>query len=118
MYILGKIKVTTELPPELSRLKDLAYNLWWSWNNEAIDLYRAIDLALWEKLHKNPVRFLLEVNHNKLQEKLAASSFMAQYNKVVECFDHYMSANQGTWFQTNYPDKQQEHIVYFSAEYG
>lgn len=118
MYILGKIKVTTELPPELSRLKDLAYNMWWSWNNEAIDLYRAIDLALWEKLHKNPVRFLQEVNHNKLQEKLADSSFMAQYNKVVECFDHYMSADQGTWFQTNYPDKQQEHIVYFSAEYG
>ena len=60
MYILGKIKVTAEIPAELSRLKDLAYNLWWSWNNEAIDLYREIDLLLWEKLNKNPIRFLQE----------------------------------------------------------
>lgn len=118
MYILGKIKVTTELPPELSRLTDLANNLWWSWNNEAIDLYRAIDLALWEKLHKNPIRFLQEVHYKKLQEKLSDPSFMAQYNKVVERFDHYMSSNQGSWYQTDYPDKQQEQIVYFSAEYG
>lgn len=118
MYILGKIKVTTELPPELSRLKDLAYNLWWSWNNEAIDLYRAIDLALWERLNKNPVRFLQEVNYKKLQEKLSDSSFMAQYNKVVERFDHYMSGNRNSWYQNAYPDKQQEQIVYFSAEYG
>jgi starch phosphorylase len=118
MYILGKIKVTTELPPELSRLKDLAYNLWWSWNNEAIDLYRAIDLALWEKLHKNPIRFLQEVNYKKLHEKLSDPSFMAQYNKVVERFDRYMSGNQGSWYQTAYPDRQQEQIVYFSAEYG
>ena len=68
MNILGKIKVTTELPPELARLKDIAYNLWWSWNNEAIDLYRAIDLPLWEKLNKNPVRFLQEVNNMKLRK--------------------------------------------------
>lgn len=118
MYILGKIKVTTELPPELSRLKDLAYNLWWSWNNEAIDLYRDIDLALWERLNKNPIRFLQEVNHKKLLEKLADDSFMQRYNKVVATFDRYMSGTEGTWYQTNYPDKTGEHIVYFSAEYG
>jgi starch phosphorylase len=87
-------------------------------NNEAIDLYRAIDLALWEKLNKNPIRFLQEVNHKKLLEKLPDPSFMAQYNKVVERFDHYMSGNLGTWYQTAYPDRQQEQIVYFSAEYG
>lgn len=118
MYILGKIKVTTEIPAELSRLKDLAYNLWWSWNNEAIDLYREIDLPLWEKLNKNPIRFLQEVNHKKLQEKISDPSFMQRYGAVVEHFDRYMAGNQDTWFQRTYPDQQQEQIIYFSAEYG
>lgn len=118
MYILGKIKVTTELPSELSRLRDLAYNLWWSWNNEAIDLYRDIDLALWEKLNKNPIRFLQEVNHNKLQDKISDPSFMQRYKTVVEGFDRYMSDLKDTWYHQSYPDKTDEQIIYFSAEYG
>ncbi len=52
MYLFGKITVTAVIPEELSKLKDIAYNLWWSWNSDAIDLYREIDLALWEKLGK------------------------------------------------------------------
>lgn len=118
MYILGKIKVTTELPPQLARLNDIAYNLWWSWNNEAIDLYCEIDLKLWEKLNKNPIRFLQEVNHKKLHEKMADQGFMERYNMVVNRFDSYMSEKQDTWFNRNYPDKQSEQIIYFSAEYG
>ena len=76
MYLLGKIKVTAVIPQKLSRLKDIAYNLWWSWNSDAIDLYREIDLALWEKLNKNPVRFLQEVSQKKLEQKLNDSDYM------------------------------------------
>jgi len=118
MHILGKIKVTTELPPELARLKDIAYNLWWSWNNEAIDLYRAIDLPLWEKLNKNPVRFLQEINNAKLRKILADQSFMEQYREVVRRFDQYMTDTGSTWYARTYPDKLSDNIVYFSAEYG
>ncbi len=52
MYLFGKITVTAVIPNELSKLKDIAYNLWWSWNSDAIDLYREIDLALWENLER------------------------------------------------------------------
>ena len=31
------------LPAELSKLQELAYNLWWTWNGEAKDLFRYID---------------------------------------------------------------------------
>ena len=70
MYILGKITVTAVIPERIKRLNDIAYNLWWSWNSDAIDLYREIDLSLWEKLGKNPVRFLQEVSQKKVDEKL------------------------------------------------
>ncbi len=117
MYALGKIKVTTAIPERLRKLRDIAYNLWWSWNNEAIDLYREIDLALWENLNKNPVRFLQEVSLRKIEDKLADPDFLADYDAVVERFDRYMG-ERNTWFATHHPDMVDERIIYFSAEYG
>jgi starch phosphorylase len=117
MYKIGKIKVTTVIPEELSGLKELAHNLWWSWNNEAIDLYREIDLALWERLNKNPVRFLQEVSLKRLEEKLADPEFMARYHDVMNAFNQYM-ANTNTWFSEHFPEYKDERIIYFSAEYG
>ncbi|MCX7710123.1 MAG: alpha-glucan family phosphorylase [Clostridia bacterium] len=117
MYLLGKIKVTAVIPEQLKRLKDIANNLWWSWNSEAIDLYREIDLALWEKLNKNPVRFLLEVSQKKLEEKLNDSDYMRRYHEIVQRFDSYIN-NTDTWFSKNHPDRKDHLVAYFSAEYG
>lgn len=117
MYKFGRIKVTTAIPERISGLCDIARNLWWSWHSEAIDLYREIDLALWERMNRNPVRFLQEVSIRKLEEKLSDNDFMARYDKVMKDFTEYMNATD-TWFSRNYPDYKDERIVYFSAEYG
>lgn len=117
MYRFGRIKVTTAIPEQLSGLKNLAYNLWWSWNSEAVDLFRDIDLVLWEKLDRNPVRLLQEVSVRKLEEKLASPEFMERYDKVMKDFRHYLS-DQNTWFNCNYPQHRDAQIIYFSAEYG
>lgn len=117
MYLYGKITVTAVIPDRLARLKDIAFNLWWSWNSEAIDLYREIDLPLWEKLGKNPVRFLQEVSQKKLDNKLNDPDFMKKYDEVVKKFDTYMSDTE-TWFNNTYPDKKNNIIAYFSAEFG
>ena len=117
MYIFGKINVISELPDKFKRLNDIANNLWWSWNPEAIDLYRDIDLDLWEKLGKNPVRFLQEVSQKKLHARLNDPEFMARLDSVVAAYDSYMSDND-TWFANTYKDKAGKRIAYFSAEYG
>src|SRR5690554_3877150 len=117
MHKIGRIKVTTAIPEALLGLKDLSCNLWWSWNSEAIDLFRDIDLMLWEKLDRNPVRLLQEVSLRKLEEKLACPDFMERYEKVMNDFNHYIT-NQDTWFNQTFPQYRDEHIVYFSAEYG
>ena len=117
MYITGKINVISVLPEEFKRLNDIAYNLWWTWNPEAIDLYREIDLDLWEKVGKNPVRFLQEVSQKKLQAKLDDAAFMERVHDVVEAFDSYMSGKD-TWFSGAHPGKTGKRIAYFSAEYG
>jgi len=116
VYKFGKIKVTTALPEKLAGLGEISKNLWWSWNNEAIDLFRQIDLSLWEKLEHNPVRFLQEVSLTKLEEKLNDKEFMRHYEKVMKDFISYQNAND-TWFSKNYPSFKDEQIIYFSAEY-
>ena len=117
MYLVGKINVISALPEEFKRLNDIAYNLWWSWNPEAIDLYREIDLDLWEKVGKNPVRFLQEVSQKKLHVKLNDAEFLERLNTVIANFDSYLS-EKNTWFSENYPDNADNRIAYFSAEYG
>jgi len=117
MYLIGKITVTAVLPEKLARLKDIAYNLWWSWNSEAIDLFREIDLPLWERLGKNPVRFLQEVSQSRLDEKINDPEYMQRYYAIVNKFDSYMSGTD-TWFSKNHPDKAGHMVAYFSAEFG
>jgi starch phosphorylase len=119
MYLTGKIVVTPVLPEKLKRLEDIAYNLWWSWNHDALDLFENIDPELWQKTNKNPVRFLRQVSLNKLEEAENNKAYMVKYGEIINLFDSYMS-DTNTWFSKNYPSiESDKHIIaYFSAEYG
>src|SRR6188768_282336 len=46
------------LPARISRLNDLAYDLWWSWNAEAREVFRDLDYPLWRFTDHNPVLLL------------------------------------------------------------
>ncbi|MFU8770535.1 MAG: DUF3417 domain-containing protein, partial [Desulfotignum sp.] len=55
-------KVYPAIPEPLAFLDYLARNLWWSWNDEAIDLFRRINPVQWEAVGKNPVAFLARIS--------------------------------------------------------
>ena len=57
-YVFNKITVRPQLPKRIAKLYDISYNLWWSWNTELLKLFKLIDMDLWERIGKNPVRFL------------------------------------------------------------
>src|ERR1700722_14997510 len=46
---LRTFTVLPNLPPALQGLQQLAYNLWWCWNHDAIALFRRIDEVKFEK---------------------------------------------------------------------
>lgn len=117
MYITGKIRIKAVIPDVLSKLEDLAYNLWWTWNPEAAALFKEIDGGLWERLGGNPVRFLQEVSQQNLIRKANDESFVENYRIVAERFDRYMSGDD-TWFKKNHPSGVNNYIAYFSAEFG
>lgn len=117
MKPLGRITVSTIIPEGLSRLSDIAYNFWWTWNCEAVELFKSIDSRLWDRLGANPVAFLRTVGSKKLVQKLNNADFMATYEHVVKKFDDYMNSTN-TWFSTTYPDHKSHMTAYFSAEFG
>ena len=117
MYLFGKINVTPQLPERISGLSKLSTNLWWSWNSYALRLYEYIDPILFNKVNKNPVRFLSQVNQQKLIEAVNDPEFLKEYDMVMGNFLGYIY-NKDTYFTKNYPNEKDTVIAYFSAEYG
>jgi starch phosphorylase len=64
------------LPERLARLKDLAYNLWWSWHPEARALFKEVDRSLWAETHHNPVMLLRKCPNERLNALLADAGFL------------------------------------------
>ncbi len=46
------------LPERISRLDELAVDLWWSWHRDAREVFRRLDYPLWRATAHNPVRML------------------------------------------------------------
>jgi starch phosphorylase len=107
----------TPIPERITRLAEIAYNLWWTWHPEAQVLFQKIDATLWEDVYHNPVLFLREVRQSSLDEAANNPEFIRAYHNILTAFDEYQVFDQ-TWFRQTYPDKINKPIAYFSAEFG
>lgn len=105
-----------QVPPRLARLKDLAYNLWWSWHPEARALFKEIDRALWRTTHHNPV-LLLQKAQARLEQLAGDENFLRRYDAVISTFERYMSGEEA-WFAKAHPQMNGKAVAYFSAEFG
>ena len=117
MQIVSADLLFTPIPQRITRLRELAYNLWWSWHPEAQELYRQIDPDLWEQDYHNPVDFLRDVRQRRLEAAAVDPAYLRQYDEVLASLDRYLAAKD-TWFARTYPDAKGETIAYFSAEFG
>ncbi len=101
--------VRPALPPALSRMSDLAYNLLWTWDHNIRSLFRRLDPALWKNCGHNPVLMLGRVPQATLERAAADPRFLAAYRRACERFSTYVErpeSNEGRL------------IAYFSMEYG
>ncbi|MGE4190845.1 MAG: alpha-glucan family phosphorylase [Thermoanaerobaculia bacterium] len=104
-----------ELPRDVKGLYDLAYNLWWTWNPRARQLFSAIDARAWS-IYRNPVQLLINFDRNHWQERLEDESFVALYQQVIREFEAYLGET-GTWIARTHPELDRP-VAYFCMEYG
>ncbi|MBF6612018.1 MAG: alpha-glucan family phosphorylase [Chloroflexi bacterium] len=116
MNLIQPIGLYRSVPDRISRLAELAYNLWWSWHPEAQRLYSDADPDLWELVYHNPVKFLNEVRQSTLKEASERQAYLDLYDVVMREFDAYM-APAATWFTEAHPG-QVGTVAYFSMEFG
>jgi len=105
------------LPKNLLPLKELAYNMWFSWNPDARDLYKTIDWDLWKQVDRNPVAWLQQIDQEKIKTFSENKAFIKQVKQVHVRFRSYME-QPSTQFNNNYPNLTKQVTAYFSAEYG
>lgn len=106
--------ITSRLPLELSRLGEIAYNLWWSWTPEAIDLFRRVSPDLWETTQHNPVLMLGTVGQKRLQELANDRGFIVSLESVSKKSDEYIHDSQMGYQRT----PGETCIAFFAAEFG
>lgn len=106
-----------DLPRQLARLGELAYNLCWTWLPDAARVFGRLDYDLWERLAHNPIRFLREIERARLNEAMQDRDYMALFNRVITAFDVYTS-QPSTWAAGAHPELANRPIAYFSMEFG
>ncbi|MCX5907899.1 MAG: alpha-glucan family phosphorylase [Deltaproteobacteria bacterium] len=108
--------VVPNLPDRLQPLMDLAKNIWFSWNQEAIDLFRSLDSNLWEETNHNPFAILGRLSHVRIDELLNDEGFLLQMDRLLGEFNRYVGDHKAYAFGLENP--LDFNVAYFSAEYG
>ncbi len=116
MAQVHKFTVVPRLPERIERLLEVADNIWWCWDPEAIDLFFRIDRDMWGKVHENPRLLLGEVSQVRLEELAKSDSFLAHLDRVWNRLQEYMA--QDSWHERNPHAPKDMCVCYMSAEFG
>lgn len=110
IHPLKEFIVRPALPPALSRLGELAYNLLWSWDHSVRAVFRRLDEKLWKSCGSNPVLMLGRIPQATLERMANDPRYLSVYKNACERLDHYLTLQ---------PDPDDGKLIaYFSMEYG
>jgi len=103
--------------PAHQRLRALARNLWWSWDDETIDLFREVDPVLWREVDYNPIALLEQIPIDKLEERASQLLLHSRINYAYRRMQEYLTSSR-TWGARQAGVLWARPVAYFSAEFG
>ncbi len=114
---LFSVEIHPRIPERLSRLNELANDLYYSWDRGVRRLLRQLDEKTWKSSLSNPKVFLRRVSADKLEQASHDPIFLADYRRVLSRYDTYMEERPLTDVGRDL-DPKQDLVAYFSAEFG
>jgi starch phosphorylase len=107
-------EVIPRIPGRLGRLREMALNLLWSWDEGVRALFRRLDRDLWERCNQDPMLMLARVSQQRLDSLATDDAYLALYDRVTAHVDAYLK--ERTYWDHHYDSRPL--VAYFSAEYG
>src|SRR4051812_19594071 len=110
------LEVNPRLPAELSRLEELANNLWFSWDRHARSLFARLDPQLWDAVGHSPKALLKSVDQGRLDQASRDPVFLHDYDRTLATYDAYHGRRPGRDRAAELAEG--DLIAYFCAEFG
>ena len=110
------LEVNPRIPKRLTRLEELAHNLWYSWDRPTRALFAKLNPALWDAVGHSPKAMLKRIDEQRLIDAATDPAFLDSLTRVLGAFDAYHAEPP---FRQNAGGVQREDLVaYFCAEFG
>ena len=103
------LEITPAAPEALSRLRELASNLFFSWHRPIRALFEDLDPELWRQCGGNPRMMLRTLEQAALERAAQDPVYLARYHEALATLDGYLTAR---------PQSDEPLTAYFCAEYG
>ncbi|MBI2230762.1 MAG: DUF3417 domain-containing protein, partial [Deltaproteobacteria bacterium] len=90
----------------------MAFNLRWTWQPAAREVFRRLDYPLWRLTSHNPVRMLQLTTNQRLKQVARDPAFVALYNAAIRGLGRALTAKE-SWWAATYPGLPNGPIAYF-----
>ncbi|HMA67374.1 MAG TPA: DUF3417 domain-containing protein, partial [Desulfosalsimonadaceae bacterium] len=87
MTRIQTFQVYPKVPKATRFAETIVRNMWWSWNLDAIELFRRIDPKLWNRTGRNPILFFSQLPQKQLDALARDEGFLAHLGRVRESFE-------------------------------
>ena len=111
---IHSFRVVPALPERLQGLRDIAYNLLWSWDDDLRVVFSRLDRDLWDGTYQNPVLMLGTIAQERLEALARDESFLSYYDRALERLHAYL--REPTWWDRRF--RERPLVAYFSTEFG
>lgn len=106
-----------QIDARIAELHELAYNLWWSWNPSAQQLFHELSPFFWEHSNHNPVEVITWISGQELRGRLQNQEYFDRVERVCRSFRAYLNTTS-TWARKHARPIVTSPVAYFSAEFG
>src|SRR5262245_5190361 len=104
-------------PRLLTRVRELAMNMWWSWNDDAQRLFASLDPRLWEATNHSPLATLDLLSTERREAIGSDVRFAEQLSRVEAELQRHLKTR--TWLDRTVRGKARQILVaYFCAEFA
>jgi len=101
----------------VEKLRELARNLWWTWQPNVMALFEDLDEALWRSVDHNPVELLKRLPAEQIERRADERALQSRIDYAFRRLAEYLR-NTDSWGAVHASILRARPVAYFSAEFG